>query len=119
MTVDKWNVEVPFGALVAKEVARIRELLKCDESMYNFVLRIDAEGRLHSGEVKITFTVSPTSYVNDEAVSGHNFNTIVEELLRRRGWNAVNTPLALSYDGKIKTADEESMNETPTKDVSF
>ena len=104
---DKFNTKVLFAAIVANEVKRVRELLKQDESMSAFAMRIDAEGRVHSGEVKITFSVSPTSYIGSETVHGHDFDVIVEELRRRRGWNAVNAPLALSYDGTIKTDESD------------
>jgi hypothetical protein len=100
---DKFNTKVLFAAIVANEVKRVRELLKQDESMSSFCVRIDAEGRVHSGEVKIKFTIAPSSYIGSDAVNGYDFDVIIDELRRRRGFDAVNAPLALSYDGTIKT----------------
>jgi hypothetical protein len=60
---------------------------------------------VHSGEVKVTFTLSPTSYIGRESVSGRDFDVIVAEMRRRRGFNAVNSALCLTYDGSVKTDD--------------
>jgi hypothetical protein len=103
---DKFNTTVLFAAHVASEVKRVRELLKQDENMSSFCMHIEASGRVHSGEVKITFSLAPATYLCSETVKGHDFDVIVAELFRRRGFNAVNAPLALTYEGTVKTDDE-------------
>jgi hypothetical protein len=103
---DKFNAKVLFAAIVAAEVKRVRELLKQDENMSSFAMRIEVEGRVHSGEVKIEFKLSPSSYIGSDTVSGHDFDVMFAELMRRRGFDAVNKPLAIGYDGAITTSDE-------------
>lgn len=84
-----------FERAVAAEVKRIRESLTPDYlGLNSFHFEIEAEGRVHEGEVKITFAL----YVNyGETIKGGSVEAVVMETLRRKGWADRNAPLELSH----------------------
>lgn len=95
---------VSFEGALKREVKRIRRQLALDETMSSFMIRIDASGRVDSGEVDISFGVGDSSY--GATVNGDGLDTVVEELMRRRGWTARHAPKALFYE-KIPSDDTE------------
>ena len=46
---------VSFEGALKREIKRVREQLRQCDALSNFSLTINAEGRLHEGEVKLTF----------------------------------------------------------------
>lgn len=89
---------VSFTGALKREIKLLRERLKRDESMSSFTLQIEASGRVQSGEVQLKFTLSPNTYISGEAVYGSSLNAVTDELMRRRGWAAVNAPTAIAYE---------------------
>ncbi len=88
---------VSFEGALKREIKRIRqELQKCDD-LSSFNLTITASGRLHDGTVKLKFSLAPDDY-GYGGVEGDSINPVLEELLRRHGWEKVHSPKALAYE---------------------
>lgn len=95
---------VSFEGAVKREVKRVREQLKGCPNLSCFDLIINAEGRVDDGEVKITFGVGKYSY---DRVTGDTLQAVLDEFLRRRGWQQVHAPKALAYE-KVPSDDTEN-----------
>jgi len=79
---------------VAGTVNSIRDLIAMDDQSPNyFNFRIEAEGRVRDGEVKITFKIGESSYTN--VVSGDSVEAVLTEYLRRINWQKAHDYLAL------------------------
>ena len=89
---------VSFEGAVKREVLAVREAMKCCDSISYFRLVINASGRVNDGEVEISYHISESSYGSD-GVEGNNVKECLSEFLRRHGWNSINKPIAISYDG--------------------
>lgn len=63
----------------------------------SFSFDIEARGRAQGGDVKITYILSHETY-GQETTRGAKFEPVVREWLRRRGWDAENAPIAISYE---------------------
>ena len=92
---------VSFEGALKREIKRVREQLRQCDALSNFSLTIHAEGRLHEGEVKLTFGLG--SWNNE--VKGDALNAVIEEFMRRNGWEALHAPKALAYN-KIVSDDD-------------
>jgi len=79
-----------FETIVKGQVADIKEQLRGTDSICRFEFTIKAEGRL-DGEVSIHFGLG--EYGTD--VRGDSVSAVVQEFLRRHGWNERHAPLCL------------------------
>jgi hypothetical protein len=97
----------------AETVAQVKHALSvADES--HFVLRLEASGRTHDGTVEIKISLG--KYGSE--VEGDSVEAVVDEYLRRNGWNKRHAPLALPAprsDHEME-AETERFNEA-TRDV--
>lgn len=59
-------------------------------------------GRTH-GDLEISFEVSDQSWGGE--VTGNSIQAIIDELLRRHGWNKRHAPTAIGYNGEDKAED--------------
>lgn len=92
---------VSFEGAIKREVKRIRERLKPAAELIGnaFQFEIQARGRILDGEVKLEYTIA--GLYGENKVEGRDVNSVLEEYLRRSGWNAVNKPLEIAFD-KLK-----------------
>lgn len=88
---------VSFEGALKREIKRIRtELLKA-EDLSSFSFTITASGRLHDGEVKLKFALAESTY-GEGRVEGDSIQPVLDELLRRHGWEKIHSPKALAYE---------------------
>lgn len=69
-----------------------KELADANIECNTFEISVSASGRVQDGDVKITYECGP-QYGN--AVKGGTLEAVVEEYLRRNGWDRRHAPLAL------------------------
>ena len=91
---------VSFEGAVKRAVARIRAQLAgaansniLPGNEFHFIVK--ANGRILDGEVKLSFSLNPNGWDDPRTVTGNSMQGVVDEYLRRAGWNAVNAPLQL------------------------
>lgn len=65
---------------------------------------IDIRGRT-TGDLKMEFVINAGQY-GDVRVKGFDPRKILLEMLRRKGFDEVNTPLALTYGGDTKNSED-------------
>lgn len=106
MTDEHTVAIVSFAGALKREIKRVRRKLQRDERMSEFSIEIDVKGRVHDGDVKLTYSVCPSSWQNSDAVKGDDLDACVEELMRRRGWQSVHAPVAIGYE-RVPSDDTE------------
>jgi hypothetical protein len=77
-------------------VTAIRAQLQQCENLPSFELNISAKGRVHEGDVTVTYSIE--EYYG-EAVKGGRLEPVLVEFARRHGWKHVNAPICLSFNG--------------------
>lgn len=82
-----------FEQHLANVVKNIRKELQQIESISSFEFVIKATGRVHEGEVEITFKLEHGYYGG--TTIGNSVNAVVEEFMRRTGWDKRHMPLTL------------------------
>lgn len=78
---------------VVNAVVAVRQRLADANIGSTFRLDIEVSGRIEGGEVKVTYRLGDTYGSNNPA--GARLAPVVDEFLRRHGWNKVNAPLCL------------------------
>jgi hypothetical protein len=81
-------------AAVTLAVTAIRARLQQCENLPSFELNISAKGRVHDGDVTISYSLE--EYYG-EAVKGGRVEPVLIEFTRRYGWRRENAPVCLSY----------------------
>lgn len=98
---------VSFEGAVKREGKRVREALKSatEAGILNneFQFTISVSGRILDGEVKLVYSLA-REYGYDK-VEGDTTNSVVDEFLRRKGWDKLHKPLAISFNEQ-KTDDK-------------
>ncbi len=87
-----------FEKSVVELVTGIRDELKMVDDLSSFSFNIKMAGRVHSGDVKVTYSICKSSYGAD--VDGHSIKAVIEEFKRRNGWTQLNQPLCISFEGE-------------------
>ena len=87
---------VSFEGALKREIKKIREQLKACENVKEMHLKIIVSGRVHTGDLKLTFALSESEY--STGVEGDSIGPVVEEHLRRHGWSAIHAPKAIGYE---------------------
>ena len=77
---------------VAIAVTDLQALLSLAD-VSNFRLDIEISGRVHGGDILVTYKMGERYSSNSP--EGSRLEAVVQEFLRRRGWEARNAPLAL------------------------
>lgn len=112
MTNDEQVVAiVSFTGAIKREIVRAVKLLKRDESISSFNIKVEASGRI-DGDAKIKFAVSASDWGGD-SVEGNDLSAAIEELLRRRGWKARNEPLMLTTNEQQRADAERVYTNAP------
>lgn len=87
-------------AVIAKKVKEIQEMLKnVDGAPSEFHVRIEAGGRVHSGDLKISYEICKNQFFNSESVKAGKLMDAFEEFCRRHGWEKRHQPVQISYRG--------------------
>ena len=98
----------PIEQFVGSLAAGIREDLKHLESLSSFCFAIRVDGRVHSGDLKVEFQIGESSYAMD--VKGGTYRAVIEEFMRRHGWDKANAPLMIGYNGESEIGKEQLPN---------
>ncbi len=88
-----------FEEHLVQTVKDIRTQLQGMENLSSFELVIKAEGRVHEGDVEITFKLEHGYY--EGTTTGNNIDAVVTEFMRRMGWKQLNMPLCLPSVEKV------------------
>jgi hypothetical protein len=83
--------------LLTEEAQRVRQTLSQIDSLSSFRLDIEISGRVHSGELKIEYKLGEQYTLN--FVSSNEITSLVEEFMRRHGWNEAHQAKLLTYEG--------------------
>lgn len=99
---------VSFEGAIKREIKRVRERLKPAAEQgtlksNEFRFTIEGRGRILDGEVKLSYKICDNHYGSNE-IEARGVDPLVDELLRRSGWKAVNAPLEIAFD---KTREDE------------
>lgn len=95
---------VSFTGAIKREVAKVWKKLKRDESVSYISFIIEASGPA-DGNIEMKFKL----YTNDEEyIIGYDVENLINEMLRRRSWKAVNKPLAITANEQQR-ADADRM----------
>lgn len=85
-------------ALVAK-MREVRDLLKEAESIGELNLTIAISGRVHEGELKVSFLLGEVYSTGGQAKGG-NLDQVVREYKRRFGWDEAHDALLISFSSE-------------------
>ncbi len=79
-------------AAVAVAVNAIRETFS-EANIGNIRLDIEASGRVNAGEILVTYKLG--EQYGSNTPEGHRLAPVLDEFMRRKGWNERHKPLAL------------------------
>ena len=105
MSTDEHTIAiVSFEGAVKREVTRLRSKLKPAAEAgiitgNEFKFKIECSGRIVDGEMKLEYELSGVYGLH--AVKGNSPNAVLDEFLRRQGWEKVNAPLQISASEDI------------------
>ncbi len=86
--------------IVIEDMARqIRTSLQRMDSLHSMLFRIEIEGHIHEGDLKVSYGLG-SSYSPD--VTGDSIQEVTEEYLRRKGWNERHAPLSIGYSKPVE-----------------
>ena len=86
---------VSFHGAVKREAAKVRAMLKGADLGSGFNFTIEVSGPIQTGNVAIEYILSDDRYPATE-VKGNEPNAVLDEFLRRKGWNSVHAPKQIS-----------------------
>ena len=86
-----------FEKALIEAVKMVRHELQACDTITTFALSIHASGRVHDGDVRISFTLSTAA----ATAEGNSLHRVVQETLRRHNWDERNAPLCIGYDGGV------------------
>ena len=89
-----------FEITVEEKVSQIKRALGANENLSSFHFTIEASGRL-DGDTEISFALRQTSYGSE--VRGDSVEAVVDEFMRRHGWDRRHAPLCLP---NVEASDE-------------
>ena len=98
---------VSFEGALKRESKRIRKELSKVETLSEFKIDIEISGRVHDGDVKLEYALSRSAYGSGK-VTGDNIQAVLDEFLRRNGWEAVHAPKAIGYE-KVTSDDSDEI----------
>ena len=103
---------VSFEGALKREIKRVRRYLQQNENLSEFKLTIIASGRISTGDVKLTFKVDDGNY-DGKTVTGDAIQPVLDEYMRRHGWERLHAPKAIGYE-RIPSDDTEEAPDTAT-----
>ena len=95
MSFDENHVAiVSFHGAVKREAAKVRAMLRDADIGGTFYLHVEVSGRIQDGDVSLAYKLSDNSY--GPKVEGNELNAVLQEFLRRNGWEKVHAPKAIA-----------------------
>ena len=96
MGIHRTDQREQFCDMVAEIAKDLRDQLSKETSLSSLHLSIEVQGRV-DGELKISYQLG-TSYYDDHSTTtkGNDLNDVVEEFIRRGGWNRNHAPLCIA-----------------------
>jgi hypothetical protein len=88
-----------FDAIIKELALHVRDRLKVSEDISRIQFSIDISGRAHDGDLNIKYEVGST-YQDGGVVKGPKLEIVLDEYLRRFGWDQQNQPLCISFTGE-------------------
>ncbi len=85
-----------FDDMVKDLAIYVREQLKQVDEISSINFSIDVSGRAHDGELRVKYEIGST-YADGGMVKGAKLDIVIEEYLRRFGWDKRNQPLELTF----------------------
>ncbi len=105
---------VSFEGALKREIKRVRRELAKMEALPYMRLQITVEGRLHDGDMKLSYNISDQYGIN--STTGDELQSVIDEYMRRHGWQATHAPKAIAYHAAPSDDTEEPEPvEGPTK----
>ncbi len=95
-----------FDAMIKELALHVRERLNKVESIPKIEFSIDISGRPHDGDLRIKYEIGST-YSDGGAVKGSKLEIVIDEYMRRFGWDKQNQPLCISFDGTETTPEKD------------
>lgn len=81
--------------LIQETKEMVEHIAEC-ESVSSFRLDIEISGRVHDGDILIEYKLGQ-GYSDYSRVVGKALGPVVQEFLRRHGWNERHAPIAISF----------------------
>lgn len=91
-----------FEKAVVAEVRRVREIMQRNDGLSRFKFEIEAEGRLHDGEIKVTFAIGEYG----ASVTANTVDDAIFEFQRRNGFDKRHSGLVLTGPGEVQSTDD-------------
>lgn len=88
-----------YEEAIKEMAAYIRNELQQIENISSLDFNIIIDGRVHDGEIKITFEIG-NPYNKGGMVKGGSVDAVLHEYMRRFGWDLKHQPLMLSHSSK-------------------
>lgn len=86
---------VSFEGALKREMRRVREQLQRDPALKAFKLEIVVSGRVHDGDLMLDYHLG--GQYGEDIVTGNSVQPVIDEYMRRKGWNSQNAPKAIGY----------------------
>lgn len=86
-----------FEQTLIDEIQKLRTRAQSCTDWTDFRIDIEVRGRVHSGQLKIEFSIG-SEYGDTGSAKGSNLDNALEEYVRRMNWNKRNQPLMIGYD---------------------
>ena len=102
--------------VIVNIVQLIRHELQKIETINSFEFEIKASGRVHEGDVKITFCLD-SSYDSYVSCKGNSIAAVLQEFMRRFGWNARHSPLLITAGESLTEEAEQVISEVAETNV--
>jgi hypothetical protein len=100
---------VSLEGAIKRAVKQVRRALRNADEGSEFHFRIYAYGRVQDGETRLEISLADSPYSSSGAVTGHSIQPVIDEYLRRHGWDKLNAPLAISFDGTQAAVPDEDI----------
>lgn len=91
-----------FEQVVEHKVKAVRERMRNHDASEMYI-EVRVTGRVQTGDLKITYCFGEYS----GRVEGNELDKVIEEYMRRKGWDEVNAPIAISYQPNSETDYED------------
>lgn len=88
---------------IVNMVRMIRTELQQIETLQAFEFTIRASGRVHEGDIELTFKLDHP-YESGVYVTGNTVAAVLQEFMRRHGWNKRHMPLMIG-SGEVNEVD--------------
>ena len=90
-----------YDPMIRELALYVRQRLQVIDELSSIQFSIDVSGRVHDGDLNVKFEIGST-YSDGGVVKGAKLDVVIDEYLRRHGWDVRNQPLCITYVGGEK-----------------